>query len=234
MIKLIEHFTDYPMGMENPKIQYIRYRMGRLKHQLWLRNRKNKKEILIDTHDKFIIDNLNTGKTCIFGSAGYYLEDLIKDLTVVEQWPIVKRFYPKAQIIQDRADIAKLNGKIFDNFVVVNNRGDIWCELSEVEDHISKYVQAMKIGCLFFYSFRDTQIVNWNRLKIDHKEYFFNFAKHIEKKYSLNLIWHDIKFAKKNKDEDGNYDILENPDTTNGNIKYLFEYQTTTKKNKII
>jgi hypothetical protein len=230
MKKLIEHFSDYPMSVDdNPKLQYIRYRLGRLKHQLWLVNRKNKTDILLDKHDKFIIDNLQPGKTCIFGSAGYYLEQVIEELTVIEQWPIVKRFYPAAQIIDDRSEISKLNGRIFDNFIVVNNRGDIWCELSMVEEHISKYLLAMRPGCLFFYSFRDTQIINWNRLTTDHYTYFYDFAKQIEKKYALNLLWHDIKFAKKNKDGNSDYDILENPDTTNGNIKFVFEYQTRTK-----
>ena len=149
---------------------------------------------------------------------------IIPDLTVIEQWPIVKTFYPKAQIINDRSEIAKINGRIFDNFIVINNRGDIWCELSVVENHISKYVKAMKPGCLFFYSFRDTQIVDWNRLTIDHKIYFETFAKYIEKTYSLKLLWKDINFVTKTKDGNGNYDIFENPDTTNGNIKFLFQY----------
>ena len=223
MKKLIEHFTDYPM-IDTNKHNYTRYRMGRLKHELWLKNRKNKNEIVIDEYDKFIIDKLQEGKTCIFGSAGYYLEELIPNLTVIEQWPIVKTFYPKAQIINDRSEIAKINGRIFDNFIVINNRGDIWCELSVVENHISKYVKAMKPGCLFFYSFRDTQIVDWNRLTIDHKIYFENFANYIEKTYSLKLLWKDIKFVTKTKDGNDNYDIFENPDTTNGNIKFLFQY----------
>jgi len=37
------------------------------------------------------------------------------------------------------------------------------------------------------------------------------------------LLWHDIRFAKKQKDGAGNYDIMENPDTTNGNIKFIFQ-----------
>lgn len=227
MKKLIEHFSDYPMVQNDPH-EYRRYRMGRLKHQLWLYNRK-RDGILLDTYDKFILDNIQKGNTCIFGSAGYYLEDLIPNLTVIEQWPIVKKFYPKAQIIKDRIEIAKNNGRIFDNFIVVNNRGDIWCELAGVEKHISSYVQSMRPGCLFFYSFRDTQIVNWNRLKENHRDYFYNFALNIQNRYNLNLICHDIKFAKKVKDGAGNYDIWENPDTTNGNIKFVFEYQTRSK-----
>ena len=82
----------------------------------------------------------------------------------------------------------------------------------------------MKPNCLFFYSFRDTQIVDWNRLTIDHNVYFETFAKYIEKTYNLKLLWKDIKFITKIKDGNGNYDILENPDTTNGNIKFLFQY----------
>lgn len=227
MKKLIEHFSDYPMVQSDPH-EYRRYRMGRLKHQLWLYNRK-RDEIILDTHDKFILDNLQPGNTCVFGSAGYYLEDVIPDLTVIEQWPIVKKFYPKAQIIKNRSEIAETNGRMFNNFIVINNRGDIWCELSVVKDHIANYVKSMKSGCLFFYSFRDTQIVNWNRLKVNHKQYFYKFGLHIEKTYNLNLLWHDIKFAKKQKDSAGDYDIWENPDTTNGNIKYVFEYKSKTK-----
>lgn len=227
MQKLIEHFTDYPM-IDTDKHNYLRYRMGRLKHQLWLKNRKNKNEITIDTHDNFIIKNLQPGKTCVFGSAGYYLEDLIDDLTVVEQWPIVKKFYPKAVIVNDRKEISEKFREKFDNFVVVNNRGDIWCELFVVEQHVANYVKAMKPGCLFFYSFRDTQIVDWNRLTTDHYDYFFSFGKMLEKKYNLNLLWHDIKFATKEKNPLGEYDFLENPDTTNGNIKFVFQYKNDT------
>jgi len=57
-------------------------------------------------------------------------------------------------------------------------------------------------------------------------------ALHIEKTYHLNLLWHDIKFAEKTKDGVGNYDIMENPDTTNGNIKFVFEYKSKTKNIK--
>ena len=232
MTKLIESFTDYPMvtgehdnheasNMHN----YRRYRMGRLKHELWLKNRKNKNKIIIDQYDKFIVDNVKPGRTCIFGSAGYYLEKLIPNLCVIEQWQVVKSFYPKATIIKDRKDIVTFFGEeCFDNFIVVNNRGDIWCELSVVENHISHYVKAMKPGCVFFYSFRDTQIVDWNRLTTDHYDYFYNFGKMIEKKYDLNMLWHDIKFVGKEKDGAGNYDFMENPDTTNGNIKFIFQH----------
>ena len=195
--------------------------MGRLKHQLWLENRKNKNKFVIDEHDHFIVRNLKPGNTCAFGSAGYYLDDVIENLTVVEQWPIVKKFYPNCHIISHRSEIAELGR--FDNFIVNNNRGDIWATMATVTDHVTNYIKAMEQGCLFFYSFRDTQIIDWNRLTTDHHDYFLSWA-HELRKMDLNLLWHDIKFAVKVKDGEGNYDGFENPDTTNGNIKFVFQF----------
>ena len=195
--------------------------MGRLKHQLWLENRKNKNKFVIDEYDHFIVRNLRPGNTCAFGSAGYYLDEVIEDLTVVEQWPIVKKFYPKCHIITDRSEISYL-GK-FDNFIVNNNRGDLWETAEGLTKHVMHYTNAMAVGCLFFYSFRDTQI-HYNRLTLDHNDYFLSWA-HGLTNMGLNLLWHDIKFAVKVKDGEGNYDGFENPDTTNGNIKFVFQFK---------
>lgn len=227
MQKLIEKFEDYPINSEhNPKTDYIRYRIGRLKHNVWLRNRK-RNTVEIEPYDNFIIKNLQPGKTCVFGSAGYYLEDLVPELTVIEQWPIVKQFYPQAQIVNDRAEIFTINGAVFDNFVVINNRGDLLCDLQGVEQHIANYVKAMSKNCVFFYSMRDTQIVDWNRLTTDHYQYFLTWGQSLKEKFNLNMLWHDIKFAEKNKINE-QYDIMENPDTTNGNIKFVFQLQSNT------
>ena len=238
-MKLIEHFNDYDMVSTDNTIvnkhNYLRFRFGRLKHNFWLKSRKSKHTIYVDAYDNFILQNLKSGKTCYFGSAGYYLDGGINDLTVIEQFPIVKAFYPKAVIVKDRTEIFDHFPKTFDNFVVVNNRADIWTSLYDsvdagfdldkpsVEDHVRHYIKSMKDGCIFFYSFRDTQIVNWNRISTDHYDYFYNFALYL-KKYGLNLLWHDIKFAKKEKQPDGSYDIMENPDTLNGNLKFIFQY----------
>lgn len=244
-MKLIEHFYDYDMISTDISVinkhNYIRYRLGRLKHNFWLKSRKSKDTIYIDEYDNFIIKNLKPGKTCYFGSSGYYLDGAVNNLTVIEQHPIVKAFYPDAIIVQHRSEIGKLYPNTFDNFAVVNNRADIWTSLYDttnagfdldkpsVEDHVRHYIKSMKDGCIFFYSFRDTQIVNWNRISIDHYDYFYNFALYL-KKYDLNLLWHDIQFAQKKEQPNGSYDILENPDTTNGNIKYIFQYKTKDHK----
>ena len=219
-MKIVEEFTNLKMRNDD-KHNYIRYRLGRLKHQFWLVNRKNKNEIIIDEYDNFIINNLKKGKTCIFGSAGYYLDDIIEDLTVIEQHSIVKKFYPQAHIVSNRLDISKIDK--FDNFIVNNNRGDMWKTLEELKVLIEEYTHSMNKGCLFFYSFRDTQIPVWNRLKLNHYDYFYNWAVNLSD-IGLNLIWHDIKFATKIPNKNGEYDGLENPDTTNGNLKFIFQF----------
>lgn len=233
-MKLIEHFSDFDQVSNEQSIDkhnYIRYRLGRIRHAYWLKNRKRTDNFVIDEYDWFIINNLRPGKTCYYGSAGYYLDQVIKNLTVIEHRNIVGHFYPKAHIMYDRAEIGKKFPKQFDNFVVINNRNDHWGNgIATLKDHIGNYVKAIAPNGLLFYSFRDTQIPCWNRLTVDHYEYFYNFAKDLEKSFNMNLLWYDIKFAKKEKDYYGRYDMLENPDTSNGNIKFIFQLDTNTHK----
>ena len=74
-----------------------------------------------------------------------------------------------------------------------------------------------------FYSFRDTQI-HINRLTTDMESLFLTWAQGLES-IGLQLVWHSIDFDCKVPDQNGYYDQLENPDTTNGNLKFWFVYQ---------
>jgi hypothetical protein len=151
-MKIIEYFNQSSVKTDW-KTQYIRYRLGRLKHQYWLLNRKNKDQIVIDSYDYSILRNCQPGHTVFFGSAGYYLMDLLPDIHIVEMHPVVKTFYPEAIICEDRNNIATALPVLADNFAVVNNRADIWTELENITGHCEKYVRAMRPGCRFFYSF---------------------------------------------------------------------------------
>lgn len=223
MTKIVEFFNQSSIKTDW-KTQYIRYRLGRLKHQYWLWNRKKIDHALIDKHDWFIIQNCQLGHTVFFASSGYYLKDIYPEITAIEMHPVVKTFYPKALICKHRADLVDLNLQA-DNFAVVNNRGDIWTEIENVSAHCKYYTQAMNPGCRFFYSFRDTQIAGVNRLTTDLEQYFLNWALSLEQTHELKLVWHNINFAKKEPDKNGYYDMLENPDTTNGNLKFAFVYK---------
>ncbi len=212
-MKTIKQYADLTQIKNNDKIDYLKYRTGKIKHELWLKSRKSN-SVYITSYDQCILDNLAEGQTGIFGSAGYYLEDCVKNLTVIEQKSIVKKFYPKAIIVKDRKDISKFFPKYFNNFIVTNNRSDMWCDAKTMINHIKNYKKAMAPGCIFFYSIRDTQFTPWNRLKVNHYKMFVDLAKQIEQ-IGFECMQTQIDFAI----GDGN----ENPDTTNGNIRYIFK-----------
>jgi hypothetical protein len=223
MTKIIEFF-DQSLEKSDWKTQYIRYRIGRLKHQYWLWNRKNPTRAIIDEYDHNIMKNCQPGKTVFFGSAGYYIRDIFPDVEVVEMHPVVKTFYPDAYICNDRADLPTILPFKVDNFVVVNNRAEMWCTVDGITDHFSNYIKTMNPGCRLFYSFRDTQM-HLNRLTTDMESHFSDWAISLKQKLDLQLVWHSVDFSKKLPDQNGYYDQLENPDSTNGNLKFWFVYK---------
>jgi hypothetical protein len=222
--KLLEFF-NHSQIKHDWKTQYLRYRLGRLKHQYWLHNRKNTTHALVDQYDYRILQNCQPGHTVFFASSGYYLKDIWPEITAVEMHPVVKTFYDDVIICPDRQDLCHVLPDLADNFAVVNNRADIWTEIENVTLHCKYYTHAMRPGCRFFYSFRDTQIVGINRLRVDMEQYFLDWAQSLEHQLGLKLVWNQIDFRRKVQDNAGNYDMLENPDTTNGNLKFMFVYQ---------
>jgi len=221
-MKLVEKI--YPLDHKtNFKIRYIKYRAGRLKHQYWLWNRKSKGKKLIDEYDALILKNCQPGKTAFFCSSGYYLNDIYNNIDSIEMHSVVKEFYPSVIIVTKRDNLAETIPYKFDNFAVVNNRGDHWVTVDGLTEHLIHYCRILNPGARIFYSCRDTQI-HYNRLIVDQEKYFLSWANGL-KKIGLTLVWSDIQFKKKEKDGNGNYDGLENPDTTNGNLKFWFTYK---------
>lgn len=206
------------------KTRYIKYRAGRLKHQYWLWNRKNKKKFL-DDYDATIIKNCQPGKTAFFCSSGYYLKEIWPDIDSIEMHKVVQEFCPDVITVNSRDQLNQVISYKYNNFAVVNNRGDHWVSTQGLIEHLKNYCTVLNPGARFFYSFRDTQI-HYNRLTTDAYEHFLNWAQKLSD-IGLTLVWYDIQFRKKQKDGNGNYDALENPDTVNGNIKFWFVYQGT-------
>jgi hypothetical protein len=222
MPKLVEFFDQQPIK-NDWKTQYIRYRLGRLKHQYWLWNRKNTNRVLIDEYDYAILRNCRPGRTVFFASAGYYLKDIWPEIESVEMHPVVKTFYPAVHVCT-REQLKDLPWRA-DNFAVVNNRADHWVTVDGLTAHLEHYCQVMNSGCRVFYSFRDTQI-HVNRLTTDMESLFLSWAQGLES-IGLQLVWYSIGFDRKVPDQNGYYDQLENSDTTNGNLKFWFVYKGT-------
>jgi hypothetical protein len=206
----------------NFKTEYIKYRAGRLKHQYWLWNRKSQNKI-VDEYDARILKNCQPGKTAFFASAGYYLKDIWSDIDSIEMHTVVSEFYSDIIFTKSRQELPLVVPYHYDNFAVVNNRGDHWTDVNGLTEHIQNYSTVMNPGCRFFYSFRDTQI-HVNRLTTDLQKHFFDWAQRLSQ-IGFDLVWHSIDFAKKLPDQNGYYDQLENPDTTNGNLKFWFVYK---------
>jgi hypothetical protein len=210
-----EHKTDF-------RTRYIKYRAGRIKHQYWLWNRKQPNKV-IDEYDTKILKNCQPGTIGFFSSAGYYLKDIWPQIDSIEMHPVVKEFYPDVVLAPSRTELPMVVSKHYDNFAVVNNRGDHWVDVNGLKQHLLAYTSVLNPGARLFYSFRDTQI-QYHRLAVDSVKYFTSWAQTLDD-IGLTLVWSDVKFAKKIKDGSGNYDSQENPDTINGNIKFWFCYK---------
>lgn len=210
-----EHLTDF-------KTQYIKYRAGRLKHQYWLWNRKRSHKV-VDEYDALILKNCQLGRTAFFCSGGYYLKDIWPEIDSIEMHAVVKNFCNDVIVVPDRSDLSSLIETRYDNFAVVNNRGDHWVSVDGLKQHLAHYTSILRPGARLFYSFRDTQI-HYNRLTVNSIKYFMNWAKGLTD-IGLDLVWSEVIFKEKIKDGAGNYNAMENPDTVNGNIKFWFVYK---------
>jgi len=210
-----EHNNDF-------RTRYLKYRAGRLKHQYWLWNRKRSCPV-IDEYDAKILKNCKTGSIAFFSSAGYYLKEIWPHIDSIETHSVVKEFYPSVILANTRDELPLVVPNKYDNFAVVNNRGDHWVNLEGLKQQLVLYTQVLNPGARLFYSFRDTQI-HYNRLTVNSVEYFTSWAQGLSD-IGLTLVWSDVIFKKKIKDGAGHYDGHENPDTTNGNIKFWFCYK---------
>lgn len=212
-----EHKEDF-------RTRYIKYRAGRLKHQYWLWNRRRANKV-IDQYDAKILENCQPGNTAFFCSAGYYLKDIWPEIDSIEMHSITKEFYKDVILIDSREQISSAVKNRYNNFAVVNNRGDHWVDLDGLTHYLECYTEILQPNARVFYSFRDTQI-HYNRLIVDSVKYFKDWASSLQS-IGLTLVWDDVVFKQKTPDAMGNYDVFENPDTVNGNIKFWFVYKGT-------
>ena len=118
-MKIVKHFRELTHKTMMGRERYLRYRTDKIKHSLWLKTRKSNTNFITE-YDNYILKKLQPGKTAIFNSTGYSLEHCIEDLTVIEEQPIVKKFYPKAIIVNDRNDIAHMFPNYFDNLSLIH------------------------------------------------------------------------------------------------------------------
>jgi len=79
-MKPIEFHINQDQQKKDFKTRYLKFRLGRIKHQLWLNNRKADQKVIYE-EDKKILDQCQPGVTGFFDSAGYYIKDLFLNKT---------------------------------------------------------------------------------------------------------------------------------------------------------
>ena len=142
--------------------QYMRYRAGHPKHRYYLLNRKRDVACL-DLWDQYILDNLKPGKTIAWDASGYYLEDFVKDLVVVEKYPIVLDWAPDCIIDTDTNSMSQLHNSA-DNLIFVNINELRWKNIEYWTNWWVKKSVYLKPNAQVFFSFRENRLLR-NRLK---------------------------------------------------------------------
>lgn len=222
MQKVIGRYSDTTF-VENYRNRYTRWKFGKPKHNYYVKNRRSKVKVF-DYYDKYIIDNLGPGNTVAFDTAGYYLDGVVDNLTVIDLDPIVRSWYPQAVIFKEEKDVEHLYHSA-DNFIVNNTIRLRW---KTFDEHAEFWIQArrfLKPGCQVFFSYRDIFIFH-NRLKYNFSKLLADWLPAMEqhgfyvKKYSYDPI-------PVTKQQTELHQVPEIVDMVNGNVKIHWEYRCT-------
>ena len=161
MQKIINNYVDATF-VPTWRNRYIRYRAGHPKHRYYLQNRKRDVACL-DLWDQYILSNLKPGKTVAWDVSGYYLEDFVKDLVVVENNPIVLDWAPNCIMDYRDSGMIQLRGNV-DNLIIVNIEELRWKTIDYWTEWWRSRSLYLKPGAQVFFSFRENRLLR-NRLK---------------------------------------------------------------------
>jgi hypothetical protein len=200
---------------------YRRWKFGKPKHTYYVRNRHAKNKIL-DMYDCYILENLVPGETVTYDSAGYYLDGIVDNLSVIELNPIVKSWYPDAYIDTGEESVKSLYCQA-DNFIVNNTIKLRWKTFDQYTNYWKHQIKFLKPGSQIFWSFRDIFVFH-NRLKYNFSDLLKNWLRSMEQHgfYVINLSHSMIKI---NDTMITLADLPEIEDMVNGNVKVHWQYQ---------
>ena len=220
MQKIISRYKDATF-IESFRNRYCVWKFGKPKHNYYVQSRQ-KKVLILDEYDEYIINNLNPGRTITYDVAGYYLDGAIDNLTVIELNPIVLRWYPSAIIDRGEDSVGHLYNQA-DNFIINNTIKLRWKTFDEYTAYWEYQSRFFKSGTQIFFSFRDIFIFH-NRLKFNFSELLRQWIDHMESKgFQLIRLQHDLISI-----DDSLNDITKLPeisDMMNGNVKIHWRYK---------
>jgi hypothetical protein len=219
MQKVIGRYND--ATLKGSFIQRYRlWKFGKPKHNYYMRNRKSS-VLTFDQYDKYIIENLKPGKTIIYDSAGYYLDEAVDDLVIIELNPTAKKIYPKV-LLDTGPDSVKQHYYQADNFIVNNTIQLRWKTFEDYTRYWKFQTRFLKPGAQIFFSFRDIFIFH-NRLKYHLSELVVEWLEQMTAHgFVLNNLDHKLIAI-----DDTLVDLSHLPevaDMINGNIKIHWTY----------
>jgi len=201
--------------------QYTRWKFGKPKHIYYVKNRRRDVKIL-DTYDRYILDNLRPGTTLVFDSAGYYLDGIVPNLQVVDLDPVVLTWYPQARIMTSEESIQDLY-RSADNFVTMNTiklRFKTW---DFYEQYWAKQSRFMRDGCQVFFAFRDI-FMNFNKLKYSFESRLQAWL-HAMQQHGYHVRHYSYDPIPVTEHMTELTEIPEIDDMVNGNVKIHWEYR---------
>ena len=220
MQKVIDRYSDATF-VDTYRNRYTRWKFGKPKHNYYVRNRRSDEKIL-DLYDKYLIENVVPGQTIAFDCAGYYLDEFIDNLTVVDLDSIVLSWFPSAKIYTNEDAVRDLYNTA-DNFIVNNTIRLRWKTFEEHANFWKESRKFLKDGCNIFFSYRDIFIFH-NRLKYNFSDLLSDWLKDMEqygfyvKQYTYDPI--DVTADMTELER-----IPEIKDMINGNVKIHWEYR---------
>lgn len=219
MQKLIDNYSDATF-VQTFRNQYIKYRAGHPKHRYYLLNR-HKDDAVLDLYDQYILENLKSGKTMAYDISGYYLEDFVDDLVVVEETPLVLTWAPSCVLTTDSVAMDSLIGNI-DNLIMLNPKDLRWTSIDQWTEWWLEKAQYLKSNAQIFFSFRENRLLR-NRLKVKFSTLMATWLQTM-KAHGFKLKYYDYEACQVN-DSIINYkQVPEISDPVNGNLKIHWEY----------
>jgi len=219
MQKIINNYVDATF-VPTWRNRYMRYRAGHPKHRYYLQNRKRDVACL-DLWDQYILSNLKPGKTLAWDVSGYYLEDFVKDLVVVEKNPIVLDWAPNCIIDTEEDSMIHLLGAV-DNLIIININELRWKTINQWTEWWGRRSVYLKDGAQIFFSFRENRLLR-NRLKDLFGDVMHNWLNEMET-HGFKLHHYNYNPCPISNAVIDHRHAPEIDDPVNGNLKIHWEY----------
>jgi len=200
--------------------QYMRYRAGHPKHRYYLENRR-RAVALLDLWDKYILDWLKPGQTLAWDVSGYYLEDFVDDLVVVEKNPIVLDWAPNCIIDTEEDSMIHLLGAV-DNLIIININELRWKTIDQWTEWWCRRSAYLRDGAQVFFSFRENRLLR-NRLKDSFGDVMNTWLTEMDK-HGFKLQYYKYEPCAIGYSTKDHRHAPEIADAVNGNLKIHWEY----------